>query len=316
VLLDTHAQVIVVTHHHKNRVGIRYLAPGLKVYHIPHVTLTSSASLPNYLLFLPHIRTILLREGVDVVHGHATLSSLAHEAIHHAPLFGVRTCFTDHSLFGFADAVGVLTNKLLASALRNVDAAICVSNTGRENTALRAEIEPERVNVIPNALVPSQFRPDPARASSEYSELNPSPQLTLVTIVVIARLVYRKGIDLLVASAPQICDMFPDVRFIVGGDGPKMVDLLQMREKYELQDRIELVGSVRPADVRGLLTRGHIYLNTSLTEAFGISIIEAASAGLFVVSTRVGGVPEILPADMIEFARADEDGKKQPNSTC
>lgn len=54
--------------------------------------------------------------------------------------------------------------------------------------------------------------------------------------------------------------------------------------------------------------RGHIYLNTSLTEAFGISIIEAASAGLFVVATRVGGVPEILPDDMIEFCRADEDG--------
>lgn len=130
-----------------------------------------------------------------------------------------------------------------------------------------------------------------------------------VTIVVISRLVYRKGIDLLVASAPAICDLFPRVRFVVGGDGPKMVDLLQMREKYELQDRIELVGSVRPADVRDLLTRGHIYLNTSLTEAFGTGIIEAACAGLFVVATRVGGVPEVLPRDMIEFARADEDGE-------
>jgi phosphatidylinositol glycan class A protein len=57
-----------------------------------------------------------------------------------------------------------------------------------------------------------------------------------------------------------------------------------------------------------VLNRGQIYLNTSLTEAFGISIIEAASAGLFVVSTKVGGIPEILPDDMIEFARADEDG--------
>ena len=55
--------------------------------------------------------------------------------------------------------------------------------------------------------------------------------------------------------------------------------------------------------------RGHISLHTSLTEAFGISIIEAASAGLFIVSTRVGGIPEILPDDMIEFCRADEDGE-------
>ena len=58
-----------------------------------------------------------------------------------------------------------------------------------------------------------------------------------------------------------------------------------------------------------MLVRGQIYLNTSLTEAFGISIIEAASAGLFVVRTKVGGVPEILPEDMIEFTRADEEGE-------
>lgn len=58
-----------------------------------------------------------------------------------------------------------------------------------------------------------------------------------------------------------------------------------------------------------VLSRGQIYLNTSLTEAFGISIIEAASSGLFVVATKVGGVPEILPDNMIEFCRADEDGE-------
>lgn len=49
-------------------------------------------------------------------------------------------------------------------------------------------------------------------------------------------------------------------------------------------------------------------MNTSLTEAFGIAILEAACAGLYVVSTRVGGVPEILPEDMISFANPDEDG--------
>ena len=49
-------------------------------------------------------------------------------------------------------------------------------------------------------------------------------------------------------------------------------------------------------------------MNTSLTESFGIAILEAACAGLYVVSTRVGGVPEILPEDMISFAEPEEDG--------
>jgi phosphatidylinositol N-acetylglucosaminyltransferase subunit A len=89
-----------------------------------------------------------------------------------------------------------------------------------------------------------------------------------VTIVVVARLAYRKGVDLLVATAPRICQLFPNVRFVIGefllqnnvymiklrsgGDGPKMIDLLQMREKHLLQDRIELLGPVRHSDVRNV----------------------------------------------------------------
>ena len=50
-------------------------------------------------------------------------------------------------------------------------------------------------------------------------------------------------------------------------------------------------------------------MNTSLTESFGIAILEAACAGLYVVSTKVGGVPEILPKDLISFADPNADGK-------
>ena len=94
-----------------------------------------------------------------------------------------------------------------------------------------------------------------------------------------------------------------------GGSGPKLIDVLQMREKHSLQDRIELLGPIKYRDVRSVLTRGSIFLNTSLTEAFGTAIVEAACAGLYVVATRVGGVPEILPEDMISFANPDEDGE-------
>ena len=45
-------------------------------------------------------------------------------------------------------------------------------------------------------------------------------------------------------------------------------------------------------------------MNTSLTEAFCIAILEAASCGLLCVSTNVGGIPEVLPPDMIYMAPA------------
>ena len=58
-----------------------------------------------------------------------------------------------------------------------------------------------------------------------------------------------------------------------------------------------------------VLARAQIFLNPSLTEAFGIGALEAACAGLFVVSTRVGGVPEVLPPGLVEFAEPEVEGE-------
>lgn len=130
-LLRRGHKVIIITHSHPpDRVGIRWLSPGLKVYHIPFITLASSATLPNFFTFLPYFRSIVLRERINIVHAHASLSSLGHEGILHAHHMGLRTVFTDHSLFGFEDAASILTNKLLEATMANVDGVICVSHTG------------------------------------------------------------------------------------------------------------------------------------------------------------------------------------------
>lgn len=59
--------------------------------------------------------------------------------------------------------------------------------------------------------------------------------------------------------------------------------------------------------VREVLRQGHIFLNTSLTEAYCMAIVEAASCGLQVVSTRVGGIPEVLPCNLIHLTDATVD---------
>ena len=56
-------------------------------------------------------------------------STLGHEAMFHARTMGLRTVFTDHSLFGFADASSILTNKVLNFALADCTHVICVSHT-------------------------------------------------------------------------------------------------------------------------------------------------------------------------------------------
>jgi hypothetical protein len=89
---------------------------------------------------------------------------------------------------------------------------------------------------------------------------------------------------------------------VAGGDGPKAGLLRQMVEREGLAHQVELLGAVAQSDVRSVLTRGHIFINASLTEAFCIAIVEAAAAGLLVVSTRVGGVPEVRGSILVSSA--------------
>lgn len=289
-------KVVIVTHAYGQRTGIRYLSNGLKVYYVPHLVVYQQATIPTIYTLFPILRSIWIREQIDLVHSHQAFSTMAQEAILHARTMRLPTCFTDHSLFGFADASSIVTNKLLKFTLSDIDHVICVSHTSKENTVLRAALNPYHVSVIPNAVVASQFTPDPS-----------APDPRFITICVVSRLVYRKGMDLLVAIIPKICEQNPNVRFLIAGDGPKRIDIEQMRETYMLHDRVELLGGIKHSQVRNVLVQGQIFLNTSLTEAFCIGIIEAASCGLLVVSTKVGGVPEVLPKHMILFGKPEEE---------
>ncbi|XP_020554033.1 phosphatidylinositol N-acetylglucosaminyltransferase subunit A isoform X2 [Sesamum indicum] len=285
-------KVVVMTHAYKNRSGVRYMTGGLKVYYVPWKPFLMQNTLPTFYATLPIVRTILIRERISIVHGHQAFSTLCHEALMHARTMGYKVVFTDHSLYGFADVGSIHMNKVLQFTLADVSQAICVSHTSKENTVLRSGLPPERVFVIPNAVDTAMFKPPPNRLSSDE-----------IVIVVISRLVYRKGADLLVEVIPEVCRLHPNVRFIVGGDGPKRVRLEEMREKHSLQDRVDMLGAVPHAQVQSVLVNGHIFLNSSLTEAFCIAILEAASCGLLTVSTRVGGVPEAY--DMVVLAEPD-----------
>ncbi|KAI6172427.1 GlcNAc-PI synthesis protein [Aphelenchoides besseyi] len=291
-LRDLGHEVVVLTHRYGERHGIRYLSNDLKVYHIPFFCLPNGIVLPSVVGSLYWYRKILLMERIELVHGHSTFSSMAHEAMLHAWCMGIPTVFTDHSLFGFADFQAILVNKLLLRySLANVHQIICVSHTSKENTVLRAGLMPSIVSVIPNAINSRFFTPGPPLAVDHP-----------ITIVVLCRLVYRKGADLLVEVIPEICRQHPTVQFIIGGDGPKRVELEEMRERLNLHSRVEMCGMLPHSRVREQLIRGHIFLNTSLTEAFCMAIVEAASCGLHVVSTRVGGIPEVLPDEFITLA--------------
>lgn len=286
-LIERGHKVIVATHAYGDRKGVRYLTNGLKVYYLPLKVMYNQSTATTLFHSLPLLRYIFVREKITIIHSHSSFSAMAHDALFHAKTMGLQTVFTDHSLFGFADVSSVLTNKLLTVSLCDTNHIICVSYTSKENTVLRAALNPEIVSVIPNAVDPTDFTPDPLRRQDS------------VTVIVVSRLVYRKGTDLLSGIIPELCQKYPDLHFIIGGEGPKRIILEEVREKYQLHDRVRLLGALEHKDVRDVLVQGHIFLNTSLTEAFCMAIVEAASCGLQVVSTRVGGIPEVLPENLI-----------------
>lgn len=215
-----------------------------------------------------------------------------------AKILGIKTCFTEHSLYNFGDMAGINLNKVVKWCLRDLDAAIAVSQACKDNLALRAKIDPGSVFIIPNATDTDKFKPEPAIKAKEKPGV--------INVVFISRLEYRKGVDLLIGILPKIIAKFKNVNFIIGGDGKKMIVLKSLVEKHNLQSRVELLGSLKHTEVKDVLNRGHIFLNCSLTESFCIAILEAACCNLMVVSTNVGGVPEVLPSRMCYLCQCNE----------
>lgn len=294
-------KVVVITHAYGSRRGVRYLPNDVKVYYLPFALYPKQNIIwPFVFNTLAYVREILVKERIDIVHGHSAFSPLAHEIVFHAKTLNINTVFTDHSLFGFNDFGSVVHYTLCKQSLLDSNHIICVSHVGCENQALHLEVDKGRtipIAVIPNAVDTQVFTPDP-------SQRDPSK----ITIIVNSRLVYRKGIDLLAVVLPKICQLDERIHFIVAGDGPKRTLLEAAVRQHNLEQRVALLGSVPHDQVRDVLVKGDIFLNTSLIEAFCMAIVEAASCGLRVVSTNVGGLPHVLPPKLIKLTEPSVDG--------
>lgn len=101
------------------------------------------------------------------------------------------------------------------------------ASLSRENLVLRACLDPWQVSSIPNAVDTSKFTPDISKrhptgtsthalAGKRLLWMRSRAGVAAVNIVVISRLVYRKGIDLAADVIPRVCSKYPNVHFIIG----------------------------------------------------------------------------------------------------
>lgn len=83
-------KVVVITHSYGDRLGVRYMTGGLKVYYVPVKVFYNECVLPTMICNMPIIRYILLRESIQIIHGHSAFSSLAHETMTIGSLLGLK----------------------------------------------------------------------------------------------------------------------------------------------------------------------------------------------------------------------------------
>ena len=84
------------------------------------------------------------------------------------------------------------------------------------------------------------------------------------------------------------------VKLLVVGDGYLRSDLENLVRRSDLGDRVKFVGFVDNKELPALLGQADIFIRPSLSEGLGISFLEAMAAGLPVIATRVGGIPDFL----------------------
>lgn len=109
---------------------------------------------------------------------------------------------------------------------------------------------------------------------------------------VVSQLIERKGHRYLLEAIPEILRAVPDVRFLLFGKGPLEEDLRVMCLRLGIEERVIFAGF--RSDLERFLGCLDLLVHPALMEGLGVSLLQAAAAGVPIVSTRVGGIPEIV----------------------
>ncbi|MCF7835757.1 MAG: glycosyltransferase family 4 protein [Candidatus Marinimicrobia bacterium] len=114
------------------------------------------------------------------------------------------------------------------------------------------------------------------------------------TIVTAGRLVPWKGVDVLIEIMPKIIQEISGAGLVVIGDGPKRDDLKKQVLKNKLQDKVLFVGQLSHNEVLESLKRSDVFVLNTGYEGLSHQILEAMAVGTPVITTDVGGNPELI----------------------
>ncbi len=236
----------------------------------------------DYLGERRHVRSLLERHGVQVVHTHGYRPDLVHGG--HARRSGMGTVSTVHGFTRTGGLKGRLNEWLQLRALRRFDAVVAVSRPLIE-TLRSVGVSTERIVLIPNAI---------SGASRPLERADARAALSLPTggraVGWVGRMSHEKAPIAMLDAFARI--RAADVTLCFIGDGPERDACRQRAESLGLAARVRFAGAL--PDAARFLPAFDVLGLSSLTEGTPMVLLEAGLAGIPIVATRVGGVPDLL----------------------
>ena len=213
------------------------------------------------------------REKIDIVHTHLSTSSV--NGCIAARLAKIPCVATVHGMSGKLSFIFA-------------DHMIGVSEGVRQHLISQG-INSERVSTVYNGVeVPTGlYSKQEARTKFGIPE-------SATVFGTVSRLTSMKGIEYSIRAFERIAKSISDAVYVLVGDGDRTEQYKELTKELGLEDKVLFLGY--QSKVFEPLTAMDIFLFPSLKEAMGISVVEALAVGLPVVSTNVGGLPEVVSA--------------------
>lgn len=171
-----------------------------------------------------------------------------------------------------------LTSKTI---IKNANSVIALTEDMKQKMR---EICDRDISVVPNGIDLKRFE----ISSGEKKEGSAK------TIIFVGRLHPVKGVQYLIEAMAIVHQQMPDVKLVIVGDGVQRSMLEELTERLNLNDCIQFAGKVPQESVPRLMHQADVFALSSLSESFGIVNLEAMAAGLPIVATKVGGIPDIV----------------------